>query len=130
MKIDFENINQRILALPIPAWNYDAMVAGKTHILYLLESPVIGDGEPSGRTLHKFDIKRLQLVHDPLLDHAVATARPEVRRLPLEVAHGVVAASADQRSVVASSCARFAPRTAHAIAPSNVPRAQSNGPPA
>ncbi len=56
VKIDFENINQRILALPIPAENYDAMVAGKTHILYLLESPVIGDGEPSGRTLHKFDV--------------------------------------------------------------------------
>jgi tricorn protease len=56
VKIDFENINQRILALPIPARNYDNMVAGKTHLLYLLESPLVNDGSASGHVLHKFDV--------------------------------------------------------------------------
>ena len=56
VKIDFENISQRILALPIPARNYDNMVAGKTHVLYLLEGPVVFDGRGGGRILHKFDV--------------------------------------------------------------------------
>jgi len=56
VKIDFENISQRILALPIPARNYDAMVAGKTHVLYLLESPAVNDGNTPGHVLHKFDV--------------------------------------------------------------------------
>jgi tricorn protease len=56
VKIDFENIGQRILALPIPARNYDNMVAGKTHVLYLLEGPVVFDGSGGGRILHKFDV--------------------------------------------------------------------------
>jgi tricorn protease len=56
VKIDFENIGQRILALPIPTRNYDQMVAGKTHALYLLEGPVVFDGRGGGRILHKFDV--------------------------------------------------------------------------
>ncbi|HWQ56527.1 MAG TPA: PDZ domain-containing protein [Bryobacteraceae bacterium] len=58
--IDFENIGQRILALPIPARNYRGMRAGKTGLLYLLEAPPANvrlmDG-PAGRILHKFDLK-------------------------------------------------------------------------
>lgn len=58
--IDFDNIGQRILALPIPARNYRAMQAGKTGILFLLEATPenvrLADG-PRGRTLHKFDLK-------------------------------------------------------------------------
>jgi len=56
VKVDFENISQRILALPIPARNYDNMVAGKTDVLYLLEGPVVFDGRGGGRILHKFDV--------------------------------------------------------------------------
>jgi tricorn protease len=56
VKIDFENLSQRILALPIPARNYDRMVAGKTHVLYLLEGPAVDDGTPGGRILQKFDV--------------------------------------------------------------------------
>ncbi len=56
VKIDFENINQRILALPIPAKNYDRMVAGKTHLLYLTEGPDVDTGMPTGRLVHKFDV--------------------------------------------------------------------------
>jgi tricorn protease len=67
VKIDFENIDQRILALPIPARNYDTMVAGKTHVLYLLEGPVVSDGRPTGRILHKFDVCTRKT--DKLLDN-------------------------------------------------------------
>jgi tricorn protease len=67
VKIDLENINQRILALPIPTRNYDSMIAGKTHVLFLLESPVINDGSASGRILHKFDVCSRKT--DKLLDN-------------------------------------------------------------
>jgi tricorn protease len=58
--IDFENIGQRILALPIPALNYIGMEAGKSGSLYLLEA-VPGTGglfSNSPQTLHKFDLEK------------------------------------------------------------------------
>jgi len=67
VKIDFENISQRILALPIPARNYDSMVTGKTHVLYLLEGPIVNDGRPIGRIVHKFDVCTRKT--DKLLDN-------------------------------------------------------------
>jgi len=39
VEIDFENISQRILALPIPARNYQGLAAGKTGVLFLVEGP-------------------------------------------------------------------------------------------
>ncbi len=56
VKIDFENISQRILALSLPPRNYDNLVAGKKHVLYLLEGPIIFDGGAGGRIVHKFDV--------------------------------------------------------------------------
>jgi tricorn protease len=67
VKIDFENIGQRILALPIPAGNYDSMVAGKTHVFYLLEGPAVADGAHFGHTVHKFDVCTRKT--DKLLDN-------------------------------------------------------------
>jgi len=67
VKIDFENINQRILALPIPARNYDSLLAGKTHVMYLLEGPIVNDGNSSGRIVHKFDMCTRKT--DKLLDN-------------------------------------------------------------
>ncbi|MGB7728882.1 MAG: PDZ domain-containing protein [Candidatus Acidiferrum sp.] len=67
VKIDFDNINQRILALPIPANNYDTLIAGKTHVLYLLESPLVNDGSASGHIVHKFDVCTRKT--DKLLDN-------------------------------------------------------------
>jgi tricorn protease len=67
VKIDFDSINQRILALPIPAGNYDSLFAGKTHVLYLLESPLINQGVPTGRIVHKFDVCTRKT--DKLLDN-------------------------------------------------------------
>jgi len=59
VRIDVDNISQRIVALPIPARNYVGLGAGKTGILFLVEgSPVPGPqmGPPSV-TVHKFDLK-------------------------------------------------------------------------
>jgi tricorn protease len=59
--IDFDNIGQRILALPIPARDYAGMTTGKSGTLYLLETPpgglsvLIGGG---GLVLHKFDLEK------------------------------------------------------------------------
>ncbi|HEY6273630.1 MAG TPA: PDZ domain-containing protein [Terriglobales bacterium] len=67
VKIDFENISQRILALPIPSRNYDLLLAGKAHLVYLLEGPVVDDGGPSGHVVHKFDVCTRKT--DKLLDN-------------------------------------------------------------
>jgi tricorn protease len=57
VRIDFESIDQRILALPFPARNYEQMIAGKTRILYLLEGPIVSDSGNGGRQIvHKFDL--------------------------------------------------------------------------
>jgi tricorn protease len=59
VKIDIQNIGQRVLALPIPARNYESMRAGKAGVLFLLEAPAVSLlGEPGeGFTLHQFDLK-------------------------------------------------------------------------
>ncbi len=58
VKVDLENIGQRILALPIPARDYVGLRAGKTGIVYLLETvPPVGTG-PSTLTVHKFDLSK------------------------------------------------------------------------
>ena len=59
VRIDFENISQRILALPIPASNYVSMSAGKTGVLFLVEAPIVQamTGPSEGLTLQMFDLK-------------------------------------------------------------------------
>lgn len=57
--VDFENIDQRILALPMPARTHVGLAAGKAGILYVAETT---EGEDAFRdrptiTLHKFDLK-------------------------------------------------------------------------
>jgi tricorn protease len=55
--IDFKDIDQRILALPIQARNYDALLAGKTHVLFLLEGPAVNNGvDPYSDTVHRFNL--------------------------------------------------------------------------
>jgi tricorn protease len=61
VKIDFEGISQRILALPIPAKNYLNMVPGKSGILFLAEGPMVvtrGDQPDLSQTIHKFDLSK------------------------------------------------------------------------
>ena len=67
VRIDFEQINQRILALPFPAKNYAGMLAGKTHVLFLLEGPTVDDGTRNAASVHKFDICKGKT--DKLLDN-------------------------------------------------------------
>lgn len=71
VRIDFENIDQRTIALPIPARDYVALRPGKTGILVLAEAPLIPvdlqQPGPGRVTLHKFDLgerKTEQLVGD------------------------------------------------------------------
>jgi len=59
--IDFDNLSQRILALPIPARNYQALTAGKTGVVFIVEGPAVelvgGDEGAPSLTVHKFDLK-------------------------------------------------------------------------
>jgi tricorn protease len=59
VRIDVDNISQRILALPIPARNYVSMSAGKTGVLFLVEAPMVSSmsGPGEGLTVHMFDLK-------------------------------------------------------------------------
>lgn len=58
VRIDFDGLSQRILALPIPAKNYTKLLAGKTGVLYLLEAPAVAPADgPTQLILHKFDLK-------------------------------------------------------------------------
>jgi tricorn protease len=52
--IDFDNISQRILALPPPNRNYVGLAAGKANTLFIVE---FTDGA-QGATLHKFDLEK------------------------------------------------------------------------
>jgi tricorn protease len=57
--IDFENIDQRILALPIPARNYVGLEAGASGMIYLGEQPVVPTAGPGGRsaTVYRFELE-------------------------------------------------------------------------
>jgi tricorn protease len=59
VRIDFEGIGQRILALPAPARNYVGLWAGKEGEIFLAEAPPVfnGDGPPP-IAVHKFDLKK------------------------------------------------------------------------
>jgi tricorn protease len=57
VKIDFDDIDQRIVSLPFTARNYAGLVAGDAHELFLLVAPVIDEGDPLGRlSVEKFDL--------------------------------------------------------------------------
>jgi tricorn protease len=57
--IDFEGIDQRILALPVPAANYAGMQTGKTGELFLLEQALIPppDEFPPKLAVHRFRLE-------------------------------------------------------------------------
>ncbi|HET6575685.1 MAG TPA: PDZ domain-containing protein [Fimbriiglobus sp.] len=73
--IDLENIDQRIVALPMPNRNYVGLYAGKAGTVYLLEGePVFMPrrGPPPGSTVHKFDLTKRKA--EKLLDSATRFA--------------------------------------------------------
>jgi tricorn protease len=62
VRIDFDGIDQRIVALPIPSLNFTGLLAGKANTIFVLELPLSGlsaaAGPPPGLTLHKFDLEK------------------------------------------------------------------------
>src|SRR4029077_18550284 len=69
VKIDFEGLSQRILALPIPARNYVNLSVGKTGVLFASEGPqVITEDEQENlpQTLSKWDLEKRKF--DKFLD--------------------------------------------------------------
>jgi tricorn protease len=59
--MDFDGLNERILALPIPAGSYRGLQAGEAGQLYYLENPSdIGPaaGPDASASLHKYDFKQ------------------------------------------------------------------------
>ncbi len=71
VKVDFERISQRVLALPIPARNYAELIPGKEGVLFLLEGPLV-DPLNGARPMaaHRFDLKTRKT--DKLLDNILA----------------------------------------------------------
>jgi tricorn protease len=71
VRIDFEKIGQRILALPIPAKNYTELIQGKDGVLFLLEGPLVDPlNGPSTVTAHRFELKTRKT--DKLLENLVS----------------------------------------------------------
>jgi tricorn protease len=63
VKVDLEKIGDRILALPIPARNYESIAVGKTGVLYLTETSPIGrssseGGGPEIRAVWRFTLEK------------------------------------------------------------------------
>lgn len=56
VRIDFDQIDQRVLALPLPARDYSGLYAGKAGIFFLLED--VTGPEVTGRVLHRFDMSK------------------------------------------------------------------------
>jgi tricorn protease len=67
VKIDFAGLDQRIVALPIPAKNYRGLSAGLAGVLYLVEAPPVEteDGPPA-LAVSRFDLATRKT--EPLLE--------------------------------------------------------------
>jgi tricorn protease len=68
VRIDFDKIEQRILALPIPARRFQDLAAGKAGQIYIVEGGAGRGGFGGGATLSKYDLKTRKL--DKLADNA------------------------------------------------------------
>jgi tricorn protease len=66
--IDFENILQRIVSLPIPARNYTQLEVGKEGILFLVQGPALVNAPgDSASNVHRFDLDKRKT--EQILDH-------------------------------------------------------------
>src|SRR5205085_161654 len=83
VRIDFDGIDQRILALPIPARNYVQLSGGKAGALFLLEGlsvPTSVDpngATPPAATVYRFNLEQRKL--EKMLDRVARRSRPSVR---------------------------------------------------
>lgn len=58
VKIDLDNMLQRVLALPMPARRYTGLQAGKAGTLLAVEAGQPAPGQTPGATVHRFDVKQ------------------------------------------------------------------------
>ena len=58
VRIDWDRINQRILALPLPARRYVALQVGKAGNLFALEAPPPAPGSAPDTIVHRHDMKQ------------------------------------------------------------------------
>ena len=58
VKVDFDNIGQRILALPMPPRRYIGLQVGKAGTLFALEAPAFSPGTEFAMTVHRFDLQK------------------------------------------------------------------------
>jgi len=76
VRVDFEKISQRILALPVPARNYTELIPGKDGVLFLVEGPLVEPlNGPATLTAHRFELKTRKtdkLVENILAFHVAA----------------------------------------------------------
>lgn len=56
--IDFENIGQRILALPMPVRNYVGIAAGKAGVLFIVEAPTVPLPGLTGAVVQKWETEK------------------------------------------------------------------------
>jgi tricorn protease len=56
VRVDLDQIGQRVLALPVPARNYVGLLTGKDGVLFLAEGPAVGSGGNDPFALVKFDL--------------------------------------------------------------------------
>jgi tricorn protease len=71
VKVDFEKIGQRILAMPIPARNYTELKTGKEGVLFLVEGPLVEPlSGPATLTAHRFELKTRKT--DKLIENILA----------------------------------------------------------
>ena len=57
VKIDFEDIGQRILALPLPPSHYVQLLAGKANTVFVVEGPRVAEISEGARTaVYRFDL--------------------------------------------------------------------------
>lgn len=58
VKIDFDGLDRRIVALPVPTGSYRNLAAGEAGQIFYLESPPdVGSAAQPGGSLHKYDFK-------------------------------------------------------------------------
>ncbi len=57
VRIDFDNISQRILAMPLPPRRYVGLQVGKAGVLFAIEASAPIPGQPPTQTAHRHDLK-------------------------------------------------------------------------
>ncbi|MEO8658603.1 MAG: PDZ domain-containing protein [Bryobacteraceae bacterium] len=74
VRIDFDGIGQRILALPVPPKRYVGLSAGKSGVVYLFEGAPLPPEGPEVFTVQKFDLKtrKTEKLLDGVRDFIVA----------------------------------------------------------